>query len=130
MGLSGRLTLPNHAGRGGSRTVSILRIQPRSIVSERRFRFRSKNSCCASGEQTYIGRVTFDWKPIFRCLACLAAAVLMVGCGGVNASHSVSPATMLIPGLIHAPIVEPSLDPAPIDLDHHIPGAGDQLAAS
>ena len=40
--------------------------------------------------------------------ACLAVAVLSTGCGGVNATGSVSPATFFLPGLMKAAPVKPA----------------------
>jgi hypothetical protein len=37
----------------------------------------------------------------------LAAACLLTGCGGVNASHSVSPMSFLLPGLLKANTPKP-----------------------
>jgi hypothetical protein len=42
--------------------------------------------------------------------ALLLAAGLGSGCSGINASHSVSPATFLLPGLIQAAPPEPAAD--------------------
>jgi hypothetical protein len=41
--------------------------------------------------------------------ALLLAAVLGSGCSGINASHSVSPATFLLPGLIQVAPPEPAV---------------------
>lgn len=38
-------------------------------------------------------------------------AWLATGCGGVNASHSVSPASFLLPGLMKADPPKPKADP-------------------
>lgn len=55
-----------------------------------------------------------------------AAAVLMTGCGGVNATGSVSPATFLLPGLMHkAPEAKPpGTLPAPQVAQAPVAGAG------
>jgi hypothetical protein len=53
-------------------------------------------------------------KRIFLWLALLAALPPVVtGCGGINASESVSPATFLLPGLLKndAPTNAPALTP-------------------
>lgn len=34
-------------------------------------------------------------------MACVALATLISGCGGINASGSVSPASFLLPGILH-----------------------------
>jgi hypothetical protein len=50
---------------------------------------------------------------LFLALALLAVAILGSGCGGVNASGSVSPATFLLPGLMqNTPSKEPLTEPA------------------
>jgi len=44
----------------------------------------------------------FSWKrPLLAILPALALGA--AGCSGIRSSHSVSPATFLIPGLIHTP---------------------------
>lgn len=54
----------------------------------------------------------------FRTVACLAllagVAGVAAGCGGISGSHSVSPASFFLPGLIHyeAPVPPPSPNPA------------------
>jgi hypothetical protein len=44
-----------------------------------------------------------------------AVALLLVcaGCGGINASHSVSPASFFLPGLLQADPKQPSSDTVP-----------------
>jgi len=49
--------------------------------------------------------VRISWKTSwqFLCLAALAgSSLLLAGCGGVNASQTVSPASFLLPGLLRA----------------------------
>ncbi len=62
------------------------------------------------------------YLPARNCLrsSCLAAfiAILGVGCGGINASHSVSPASFFLPGLLKAdppqrPADPPASEPIP-----------------
>jgi hypothetical protein len=36
---------------------------------------------------------------VVRCVLALLLLLLVAGCGGISASHSVSPATFLLPGL-------------------------------
>jgi hypothetical protein len=44
----------------------------------------------------------FSWKRLL--LAILPALALgTVGCSGIRTSHSISPATFLLPGIIHTP---------------------------
>jgi hypothetical protein len=49
---------------------------------------------------------------------CTGVALLLVaaGCSGINASHSISPATFLLPGLLKA-------DPPPAPADTTLPEA-------
>jgi len=45
---------------------------------------------------------------VIRCVFALMLLLLVVGCGGINASHSISPATFFLPGLVQtAPETEP-----------------------
>jgi hypothetical protein len=44
--------------------------------------------------------VRFDLKILCRAIIPVAAIVLLCGCGGVRGSHSVSPASFFLPGLI------------------------------
>ena len=74
--------------------------------------------------------MTLKWKPILHCLAGTLVAVALTGCGGVNASHGVSPASILLPGLIHAPVEEPALEPTPAEFDESIENASLQLASN
>jgi len=55
-----------------------------------------------------------------------AAAVLMTGCGGVNATGTVSPATFLLPGLMRkTPEAKPpGAMPAPQVAEAFVAGAG------
>lgn len=39
-------------------------------------------------------------KRLIALVAAVAGAVALTGCSGINASHSVSPASLLLPGLI------------------------------
>jgi hypothetical protein len=56
---------------------------------------------CHRGEVIYTGQVRFNWN--FTWLAMLAAlAFFGAGCGGINASQSVSPASFFLPGLLRA----------------------------
>ena len=68
-------------------------------------------------------------KHLIFSLLCAAVAMAATGCGGVNASHGVSPASMLIPGLISAPVEEPSQDPAPQEFDETLRQEPYQLAS-
>lgn len=46
------------------------------------------------------------------------AGLICAGCGGVQGSHSVSPASFFLPGLIHHEVTEPRPDdaaPVPVD---------------
>ena len=42
----------------------------------------------------------FNWKSIRQAALAGAIAVAGAGCTGINATHSVSPATFLVPGLM------------------------------
>ncbi len=55
--------------------------------------------------------------------------IALAGCGGVSASHSVSPASMLIPGLIHAPVDVPAETPAPLDFEEGIESSSIHLVS-
>jgi hypothetical protein len=71
--------------------------------------------------------VTAKRKSI-RVLALAALAVLAAGCGGINARHSISPASFLLPGLLKAD--PPPAQTAPADADPTLPEpAAAQLVA-
>jgi hypothetical protein len=53
------------------------------------------------------------FKAKFCLLALLAALLAVTGCSGINTSHSVSPASFFLPGLMKA---EPAPQPAPGNL--------------
>jgi hypothetical protein len=55
--------------------------------------------------------VKLNWKVTFALLPLIA--LLSGGCGGINASQSVSPATFLIPGLLKATPPPPANEPLP-----------------
>jgi hypothetical protein len=68
--------------------------------------------------------VSLNWK--FLRLAVIPAFLLVVaGCSGINTTHSVSPATFLLPGLIQA-------DPSPAPFEHALPAdePGKEVAQS
>lgn len=46
--------------------------------------------------------------------ACLAVAVVSTGCGGVNATGSVSPATFFLPGLMKVAPAKPAPGTTPL----------------
>ncbi|MDA7632924.1 hypothetical protein N8766_02340 [bacterium] len=73
--------------------------------------------------------MTLKWKSILRCTAGLSVAFALSGCGGVNATHSVSPASILLPGLISAPVEEPAQKPTPVKFDDSIESASYQLVS-
>ena len=83
---------PPGAQRGaGARHESSLRRQtfPRP---------RPRISCCHHVDLTYSGGVKREWRPLW--LAIIPALMLLCsGCSGINASHSISPASFLLPGL-------------------------------
>jgi hypothetical protein len=70
-------------------------------------------SGCHRGEVIYNRQVRLSWN--FLWLALVAALPLAgAGCGGVNASQSVSPASFFLPGLLKndAPTNAPAVTPA------------------
>jgi hypothetical protein len=70
------------------------------------------NSSCHWGEVFYTVQVRFSWK--FMAML-LAAALLGAGCGGINATQSVSPASFFLPGLLKAS--PPSTNSMPLVLN-------------
>ena len=69
-------------------------------------------SGCHRDVVIYNGQVRLNWKLLRLTLAAVLPLV-GTGCGGVNASHSVSPASFLLPGLMKndAPTNLPTLLP-------------------
>jgi hypothetical protein len=59
--------------------------------------------------------VQLNWKTALRAALLPAVLLLCAGCSGINASHSVSPATFLIPGFFGQaqPQAAPSAETAP-----------------
>ncbi len=74
--------------------------------------------------------MTSKWKPFLLGVAGVLVATVLSGCGGVNSSHSVSPASMLLPGLIQAPVEEPALNPIPVEFDESIEISSYQLVSN
>ncbi len=70
------------------------------------------------------------WKLVVRSLPAGFLMIALAGCGGVSASHSVSPASMLIPGLIHAPVDVPAETPAPLDFEEGIESSSIHLVSN
>jgi hypothetical protein len=54
--------------------------------------------------------VKLHWKILQFLLMPALLLALLTGCGGINASHSVSPASFFLPGLLKAEPKDPSLD--------------------
>jgi len=63
--------------------------------------------------------MTEKWKAC-RLVAAAALSCLMAGCSGINASHSVSPATFFLPGLLKA---DPPPQTEPLRQDGALPPA-------
>lgn len=65
------------------------------------------------------------YRSVAPMLAVLGMAALSAGCGGVKGSHSVSPASFFLPGLIRyeapKPSLEPGSAPAPIRVEDSEP---------
>ncbi len=74
--------------------------------------------------------MTSKWKPLLFSIAVVVSAALLSGCGGVNASHGVSPASILLPGLIHTPVEEPTMEPEPEEFDESIQISSYQLVSN
>jgi hypothetical protein len=66
---------------------------------------------CHRGEVIYTSQVRLSWK-LLR-LAMLLTPVIITGCGGIDASQTVSPASFLLPGLLKndCPTNTPGLTP-------------------
>jgi hypothetical protein len=57
-----------------------------------------------------VGRVKLKWQS-FRLALVALLAVPGAGCSGINASHSISPATFLLPGLLsQGGVADPSIE--------------------
>jgi hypothetical protein len=56
-----------------------------------------------------VGRVKLKWQS-FRLALVALLVVLGAGCSGINASHSISPATFLIPGFTQGGAADPSIE--------------------
>jgi len=54
-------------------------------------------------------------------IACAAIAVLGAGCSGINSTHSVSPASFFLPGLMKA-------EPKPVPVDPTLPAVPSEKA--
>ena len=49
----------------------------------------------------------FNWKSVRLATLVVSTGMLGAGCSGINATHSVSPATFLIPGLMQTTPAHP-----------------------
>lgn len=58
-----------------------------------------------------MGRVKLKWQSFRLALVALLLAVFGAGCSGINASHSISPATFLLPGLGKLEVADPTDNP-------------------
>jgi len=76
---------------------------------------------CEQVHPIYTGPSVTAKQKTIRVLALAALAVLAAGCSGINASHSISPATFLLPGLLKAD--PPPSQNAPADADPTLPEA-------
>jgi hypothetical protein len=47
----------------------------------------------------YTGQVRLNWNFLWLAML-MASALFLTGCGGINATGSVSPATFLLPGIM------------------------------
>jgi hypothetical protein len=56
-----------------------------------------------------VGRVKLKWQSFRLALVALLVA-LGAGCSGIRASHSISPATFLLPGLTQTGVADPTLE--------------------
>ena len=56
-----------------------------------------------------VGRVKLKWQS-FRLALVVLLTGLGAGCSGINASHSISPATFLLPGLTQGGVVDPNIE--------------------
>jgi hypothetical protein len=56
----------------------------------------------------------FNWKQLRLAMASAMILLGATGCGGINASHSISPASFFLPGLLKA-------DPQPVQPDVTVP---------
>jgi hypothetical protein len=72
---------------------------------------RGNNALRRSRHDLYCALVKLNWKVAVILLP--SVALLGTGCSGINTSHSVSPATFLIPGLLKAEPARPDAEPVP-----------------
>ena len=61
----------------------------------------------------------FNWKSVWLATLAVSLAVLGAGCSGINSSHSISPATFLMPGLMQTTPARP----LPVDLSTIVPAS-------
>ena len=55
----------------------------------------------------YTGQVRFNWNFLWLAML-MASALFLTGCGGINATGSVSPATFLLPGIMMNTVPAPA----------------------
>ena len=74
----------------------------------------SENDVAKPFTTSIVTPVKWDWKCI-RTLALLAVVACGAGCSGIRASHSISPASFFLPGLLknEAPTPRDSIPAAP-----------------
>jgi len=87
-----------------------------------------------SGKSPLQGRgSSLPWAPMKRCvrwLGCAAAVtgtMLVAGCGGINATHSVSPASFLLPGLMKVEPPKPAPTAAEAPLGREMAGSASDV---
>ena len=72
-------------------------------------------SYCQHVDPTYTAKMRFNWKSVRLATLVVSIGALGTGCSGINATHSVSPATFLIPGLMQNPPAQPlPVDPSTV----------------
>jgi len=80
-------------------------------------------------DRIYIERVSFKWNQAVLPGAIALIAAFVTGCGGLAATHSVSPASFLLPGLTHAPVSVLNPEPLPAEFDEPLAESEYRLAS-
>src|SRR5688572_17429871 len=83
---------------------------------------RAPNSVCQGSHRPYTAMVKLNRNHL-RLAAISALLLAGVGCSGINASHSISPASFFLPGFSAAPAAEPTNQTAAHQPLPALPGA-------
>ena len=100
-------------GKADSLKAALQTGHPWGVVGRSRSGRTTPNSCCGGGGAVYSANPMSVLKHVKAVALSLLLLAVSTGCGGIQGSKSISPASFLIPGLdLHAGTATPSLPPS------------------